>query len=81
MCASCCETTKTLHVHHMSYSNNPWEVDDNNLVTLCEDCHDLYHHILSLNYDIAHIWLVIKMWSEWEYKNYSDWIKKHRNNG
>ena len=35
----------TLNVHHLQYRKgaNPWEYDDNELVTLCEDCHRKEH--------------------------------------
>jgi hypothetical protein len=38
-CRHCQSKDKTLTVHHYLYSGNPWEVDDQFLVTLCEDCH------------------------------------------
>lgn len=33
------ENKKQLNVHHISYSGNPWEISDDLLITLCEDCH------------------------------------------
>lgn len=40
-CRECDATTKTLNVDHRSYRKGcaPWEYDDADLVTLCEDCH------------------------------------------
>ena len=45
MCRSCCETSKTLHVHHMVYEKNctAWNADDLCLVTVCSDCHEKLH--------------------------------------
>ena len=48
MCQYCSASTKTnrkvvLEVHHFEYSHysvNPWDVPDEDLVTLCSDCHD-----------------------------------------
>lgn len=42
-CQVCEEKTKTLHVHHLRYNKNPnpWEIDDNFLITLCVDCHEI----------------------------------------
>ena len=44
-CSGCASTTKTLHVHHSNGYRNiePWEYGDNELKTLCEDCHDAEH--------------------------------------
>lgn len=40
-CQACFEKDKTLNVHHRLYrkGKSPWEYDDCDLVTLCEDCH------------------------------------------
>lgn len=39
-CRDCGEKSKTLHVHHCSYSKGgPWNTEDALLLTLCEDCH------------------------------------------
>jgi len=40
-CQECFDDKKTLNVHHRRYIRNrdPWEYDDGDLVTLCEDCH------------------------------------------
>lgn len=44
-CQICGCTEKTLHVHHTIYipGRNIWEYEDNQLVTLCEDCHAEEH--------------------------------------
>ena len=38
-------TPKSLNVHHRYYINgkNPWEYDNDALITLCQDCHCLEH--------------------------------------
>ena len=40
-CVSCRDATSTLNVHHCYYlpKTNPWEYNDNAMVTLCENCH------------------------------------------
>lgn len=38
-CLKCLDEKSTLHVHHLSYSGEPWEAPDDQLVTLCEHCH------------------------------------------
>ena len=44
-CIGCGSATKTLHVHHSNGYRNiePWEYGDNELKTLCVDCHDAEH--------------------------------------
>lgn len=44
-CISCHANDKTLVVHHLFYKKNrlPWEYDNKNLITLCEDCHKDEH--------------------------------------
>jgi hypothetical protein len=41
-CQECGSATKTLTVHHRHYvyGCEPWEYEDDVLVTLCEGCHD-----------------------------------------
>jgi len=41
-CQACTSTDKTLHVHHKFYlsGKTPWEYENDNLVTLCLDCHE-----------------------------------------
>ena len=40
-CQACGDYTKTLHVHHLIYKTNaaPWDYLDEELQTVCEDCH------------------------------------------
>lgn len=40
-CRKCNDKNNTLHVHHLYYikGNNPWEYENDALITLCEDCH------------------------------------------
>lgn len=41
MCRKCRARDKTLNVHHLAYKKgkNPWEYEDDLLLTVCEDCH------------------------------------------
>lgn len=41
-CQGCCASDSTLHVHHIAYKPDcePWEIDDDLLLTLCADCHE-----------------------------------------
>ncbi len=40
-CCNCYDNTKTLHVHHLDYisGREPWEYDNDYLMTLCHECH------------------------------------------
>lgn len=38
-----CGVTELLHVHHMKYTGYAWEAPDNDLITLCNDCHRKIH--------------------------------------
>jgi hypothetical protein len=42
-CCHCLDTETTLHVHHLRYSNDPWDAPDEDLKTLCEFCHKQEH--------------------------------------
>lgn len=44
MCVWCYDESSTLHVHHLEYRNDPWDVPNSSLITLCEDCHTADHH-------------------------------------
>lgn len=47
-CQICGHSDKQLHVHHLCYDKYkmPWEHDDDELITLCEDCHKAEHDSL-----------------------------------
>lgn len=38
-CRCCSDKTEELHVHHIKYNSNPWEADDEDLITVCKKCH------------------------------------------
>jgi HNH endonuclease len=46
-CVWCGDKEKTLHVHHFVYKKNPWEVGTDDLMTLCEDCHQWLEDLIS----------------------------------
>lgn len=40
-CCYCGDKDNTLHVHHKSYGDGePWEIENNHLITLCKECHE-----------------------------------------
>lgn len=43
-CRDCNSSHNELQVHHCFYENeNPWETDDQFLITLCKGCHERRH--------------------------------------
>lgn len=46
-CQICGSTDRMLHVHHTYYEKGKkiWEYGDDQLITLCEDCHEYEHAI------------------------------------
>ena len=46
-CVKCGAKKKMLHVHHLRYLDGkmPWESPDDDLVTLCNNCHAVEHDI------------------------------------
>ena len=38
-CTICKDTESELHVHHLKYTGKPWDAKDEDLTTLCCDCH------------------------------------------
>jgi hypothetical protein len=42
-CQACGDTTQTLNVHHRFYKSglDPWEYNEVDLVTLCDNCHGI----------------------------------------
>ena len=43
-CKICGDTETPFNVHHLSYSGEPWDAPEEQLITLCVDC----HHIVSV---------------------------------
>jgi hypothetical protein len=48
-CQCCTDKTKTLCVHHKSYTGEPWEVENSELITYCIDCHSLIEYIKEMD--------------------------------
>ena len=45
VCQNCGDETILLHVHHLSYypGREPWDYNDDDLITYCENCHERHH--------------------------------------
>lgn len=46
-CQGCGDIETTLHIHHLKYNPNrePWDIEDEYLITYCSDCHLLIEFI------------------------------------
>lgn len=45
-CVNCGASEKTLHAHHPVYhprADGPWDYEDDEIITLCADCHSNEH--------------------------------------
>lgn len=64
-CRRCGSSTKTLNVHHLQYQRGrePWQYEDNLLVTICEDCHESEHAARHLRREIL-TWPLLKVGDE-----------------
>lgn len=51
-CQGCGKKEETLNIHHIKYSKNPWESEDDELITLCEVCHS---EVTEINNDITQL--------------------------
>lgn len=63
-CQLCGDKRSLLVVHHLIYNNEPWDCPNNQLITICEDCHKKLHdkpHIPTIRE-------IIEM-SEYEFKD------------
>jgi hypothetical protein len=43
-CILCGDSKSTLNVHHWEYKGEPWDVDNDNLSTVCVTCHELIEY-------------------------------------
>lgn len=44
-CRNCDDDKSTLHVHHWEYSGEPWEANDDDMMTYCDKCHEMAHDL------------------------------------
>ena len=45
LCSNCTTIFGRMHVHHLHYDTLGWEDPENDLVVLCEACHEMEHGI------------------------------------
>ena len=63
-CQRCFDKDYTLVVHHKWYHKNtePWEYDGECYVTLCEDCHTIFHKMFEGQMN-SEIYIIYKYWN------------------
>lgn len=69
VCFECGRQDKTLHVHHKIYlrGKDPWEYDEDTLISLCMDCHDKREEaVLGLKMAIV----------DFTTEDFTDWTKR-----
>lgn len=79
-CRSCGRDDEQLHVHHMVYDADklPWDYDNDDLVTLCNDCHKAWHQIYdNINPDTVD--LIVKLFNKIESEQINLSLKDNSN--
>jgi 5-methylcytosine-specific restriction endonuclease McrA len=78
-CRCCGDNENTLNVHHIVYpkSRFPWDTDNNNLITLCDYCHELWHHIFNGKFAVELISNALNLFLEWERDDIRIYLEKN----
>lgn len=76
-CAMCGESNVELHVHHLAYPPKPfhiWDATDDELVTLCKDCHRKVHNFCESRPKLTTDRILQEGWKDrcWECMHYKD---------
>ena len=79
-CRMCNQDGKTLHAHHPVYrafSEGPWDYEVDELVTVCEDCHEEEHETKNLGKSAMLLEFVKQgVWSEEDFLHYSVLVER-----
>lgn len=77
----CSDTKNTLHVHHITedYDIEPWEHEDDDLITLCEECHKLWHTVFNIPVDPVSIIGIVKLYDSLESEKIQKYIEANQN--
>jgi len=73
-CRSCYAHEGSMHVHHLRYlmKHEPWEYDDDDLITLCDNCHAEWHRLFDNNIQPGKTFLVAKLHFDLDIKAMQD---------
>lgn len=70
-CRCCGRDDKTLQVHHIIYETGrkPWEYNNDDLITLCEFCHETWGLLDKSGHGWDMICSIARLFNEWEVKS------------
>lgn len=51
-CKMCSDKETQLQIHHLKYSGKPWEAKNEDLISLCSQCHMIVEHYKKWNHEI-----------------------------
>lgn len=54
-CQYCEDSENTLHIHHLAYHKNPWDISNDKLITCCEQCHEEIESFKKDGYEVLKI--------------------------
>jgi 5-methylcytosine-specific restriction endonuclease McrA len=61
-CRSCYDHESTLKVHHIEYNGKYlWDAFDDDMITLCQDCHTEWHRLFDKNPNPVRTYLVARL--------------------
>ncbi len=70
-CTLCRDEKSTLHVHHKKYTGQPWEALDEDLETICLDCHGLIEWMKKAKmWEVDYIKSIVKRSTGYSFKFY-----------
>lgn len=78
-CQKCKATDKTLVVHHLKYSGEPWEIENEYLKTLCESCHELSHDDVKVDEAIKNLLDILSGFDSQTYRILTQFLIEIRN--
>jgi len=89
-CMHCGDSKSTLHVHHLKYTSEPWNIEDKYLITLCDNCHQqmhIYGNIDIVNRGVLNVYdfinldpMLIKASVSYIENHKGEWIIQFRDN-
>lgn len=67
-CKCCGNADNKLNIHHIFYPKNkqPWEIENYNLITLCDNCHELWHYVFDSKFSSELIYRAAELHEEWQ---------------
>mgnify|MGYP001454581542 CR=1 FL=1 len=80
-CRACEADDEELHVHHISYiTDDPWDEDNDNLVTLCSECHKTWHTIYDTGLHPEYVYGIVDLYTKIEAESINRYFREHPKN-